>query len=79
MSKPFIVPFVMVVVYIFIGAAFYNLGKKHGVDNYHQACYTVGGIVVDENAGTAIQCAPFGKVPKEELPNFFPKGVDKTV
>lgn len=69
-----------VAAYAFIGAIGYWTGKeqgtKLGLDSFHEACYT-GGIVVSEKTGKAIQCGPLGLVPKEELPNFFPKGVDK--
>lgn len=68
-----------VAAYLFIGGGMYVYGHKHGVqeglDKYHEACYT-GGVMVDEATGTVVQCAPLGRVPREELPNFFPKGVD---
>ena len=53
-----------------------NKGVTEGLDIFHEACYT-GGIIINENTGKAVQCAPLGLVPREEIPNFFPKGVDK--
>lgn len=67
-------------VYVFVGTLCFfkghDLGVKEGLDMFHEACYT-GGLVVNERTGKVIQCGPLGLVPREELPNFFPKGVDK--
>jgi len=62
-----------------VGGYFYGKtnGLTEGLDNFHEACYT-GGIIINEHTGKVIQCGPLGRVPKEELPNFFPKGVDKS-
>jgi len=37
-----------------------DLGIVMGVDHYHQICL-IGGTVVDEINGTAIQCYPLSK------------------
>lgn len=41
-------------------------GIKEGIDMYHQMCYTVGGITVDEH-GNMVVCAKIGAMPKKEL------------
>jgi hypothetical protein len=49
----------------------YHTGKedgiKHGIDMYHDMCYTIGGFVVNE-AGQVVACTGLTQVPKEELP-----------
>ena len=48
----------------------YKQGKKEGVQNYHDICYTIGGFIVDDK-GTVVQCTPMGTIPKEELKGFI--------
>jgi hypothetical protein len=47
----------------------YNKGMFDGMNAYHYACYNVGGLVVDENTGTVVQCMPLRLSP-EEKKNF---------
>ena len=40
-------------------------GFEQGIRAYHQQCFDVGGIAMDEH-GQAVVCGPLSKVPKEE-------------
>jgi len=64
--------YVLTVVAVGVGAWFGGLeyGKRKGVDMYHQQCYTIGGIIMDESNGTVVKCAPLGSVPKEEIERY---------
>lgn len=79
-AKTGVVTALVLLAYVAFGVGGYYYGKNKGVteglDIFHEACYT-GGIIINENTGKAVQCAPLGLVPSEEIPNFFPKGVDK--
>jgi hypothetical protein len=67
--------------YVAAGLGSYYYGKDKGIteglDNFHEACYT-GGIIINEHTGKVVGCQPLGIVPKEEIPGFFPKGLDKS-
>lgn len=41
-------------------------GIKEGVDMYHQMCYHISGITVDE-VGRVVVCGPGGVLSKKEL------------
>lgn len=48
----------------------FRTGHDVGVDAYHKHCYEVGGMVVDEESGTVVQCKPLTVIPQEERPMF---------
>ena len=50
-------------------------GKRKGVDMYHQQCYNIGGIIIDEEHGTVVKCAPLTSIPREEIERY--KVLDK--
>lgn len=80
-TKMYLAAGLALMAYVAAGVGGYHYGKTtgltEGLDIFHEACYT-GGIIINEHTGKVIQCGPLGRVPKEELPNFFPKGVDKS-
>jgi len=47
----------------------YDNGVFNGMNAYHQACYHVGGLVVDEATQSVVQCMPLVLSP-EEKKNF---------
>jgi len=51
---------------IWIGTQLYKMGVKSGIDAYHEMCYTIGGIAIDET-GRAVVCKGLVQIPKEEL------------
>ena len=55
----------------------YNKGMKEGMQMYHNACFEMGGFIIDDQ-GRAITCSPMGLVPKEELQHYKPS-LDKVV
>lgn len=80
-AKTGVVAALVLLAYVASGVGGYYYGKNKGVteglDIFHEACDT-GGIIINENTGKAVQCAPLGLVPREEIPNFFPKEVDNS-
>jgi len=44
-----------------------NTGIKRGIDAYHEACYTMGGFIMDEQ-GRAVACKGLTQLPRQELP-----------
>jgi hypothetical protein len=55
--------------------AFYDAGVKAGVQMYHDACYEVGGILIDKKL-TVVQCQGLTALPKEEEEQIL-KDLDK--
>lgn len=47
-----------------------DVGIKRGIDSYHQMCYTIGGIVVDEQ-GHVVVCRGLGQMPEAEVKKFL--------
>lgn len=54
----------------------WNAGHKQGMKDYHGACYHIGGLLLDSEEGTVVQCMPLISVPKEEIPKLK-KELDK--
>lgn len=69
--------YALTLVAVGVGAWFggVSYGAHKGVDMYHQQCYTIGGIIIDESNGTVVKCGPLGNIPKQELPKY--KVLDK--
>lgn len=44
----------------------FKYGIDQGVDNYHQGCYNSRGVMVVDEEGHVVQCAPLVKIPREE-------------
>lgn len=47
----------------------YKFGEKEGVKAYHNQC-VIGGIIINEDQGTVVQCAPLTTIPKSELDKY---------
>jgi hypothetical protein len=56
---------------VFDGAVYlgYKFGKLEGIKAYHNQC-VVGGIIINEEQGTVVQCAPLTTIPKQELDKY---------
>ena len=48
----------------------HSAGVTAGLRSYHSQCYTVGGIIINEEDGTVVKCAPLVVLPQEERPMF---------
>lgn len=61
---------------MFEGAMYlsYKFGQKEGVKAYHNQC-VIGGIIINEEQGTVVQCAPLTTIPKKELEKYAGKSV----
>ena len=49
-----------------------SLGFSSGLDKYHDMCYTVGGVTIDDK-GRAVECRPIGQLSEEEVKKFLTK------
>jgi len=47
----------------------YKFGEKEGVKAYHNQC-VIGGIIINEDQGTVVQCALLTTIPKSELDKY---------
>ena len=56
---------------MFEGAMYlsYKFGKLEGIKAYHNQC-VIGGIIINEEQGTVVQCAPLTTIPKKELDKY---------
>lgn len=62
--------------FVFGGNKLYDHAFKQGMKTYHGMCYHIGGILVDKEEGTVVQCMPLAQVPKQEIENLQ-KELDK--
>ena len=71
MKKVYLVPLVMLICGLlwWVMDTLYNRGIKDGMMYYHNACFEVGGFIINEH-GHAIVCSPMGIIPKEELQHY---------
>lgn len=61
---------------VYSGNRLYDYAHKQGMKDYHGMCYHIGGILLDKEDGTVVQCMPLAQVPKQELENLQ-KELDK--
>ena len=38
-----------------------------GFKDYHGMCFQIGGMVLDKEDGTVVQCSPLGRIPEQEM------------
>jgi hypothetical protein len=72
MIKSLIVSVLVVCMFGYGLTKLYSAGVTAGLRGYHSQCYTIGGIIINEEDGTVVQCAPLSVVPKEELRGLTP-------
>ena len=70
MIKEIIGSVIVVLAFVATNIFSFRTGVDAGVDNYHKQCYTAGGLIIDEENGTVVRCAPLVVLPKEERPMF---------
>jgi len=48
----------------------YQHGKQEGMEEFHEACFLIGGYVINKQ-GQVVACKGQGLIPQEELHNFI--------
>lgn len=59
-----------------VGCGFFygkQQGVKEGLDIYHETCYNIGGLTMDE-AGRVVTCKGLGQIPEEERKKYLTNG-----